>query len=270
MKIINVQQVSKHLNGQCILNNLSFSVEKGEVVGLLGPNGSGKTTLVRLLLSMMALEEGQVHIFGKSIEEHALQIKEQMGVVPDTDELVGDLTGLEFLHFVASIRRIPKKKANEGIKGWLELFGLEFAQHQLIESYSHGMKKKLQFISVLLHEPKLIIFDEPTNGLDPDMILLMKEILRQLSKKGVSILLTTHHLHFADSLCNRVLFIKNGQLLNASHSPELLKKEFGADSLEEVYLKLTDLGKERTRLHELMADWKNDNEDVEESLLERS
>ncbi|MTH54645.1 ATP-binding cassette domain-containing protein [Bacillus mangrovi] len=252
---IEIVHVSKSFGKHRVLHDVSLSLKKGEIFGLLGPNGSGKTTLLSLLTGSIRSEAGDMRILNEAVSGTSILYKLNVGIVPDSDELVDDLTAMEFLEFTASLRKIPKFHYMYRIKEWLQLFDIWKSRNQLLKSYSHGMRKKVQLISALLHRPKIFIFDEPTNGLDPDMIILVKEILAQLKEKGTTILVTTHHLGFAETLCDRIAFINKGSILVQETEVVPFLKASQSRTLEEAYTKMNHLGAERMRVHGLMEDW---------------
>ncbi|WLR43034.1 ABC transporter ATP-binding protein [Bacillus carboniphilus] len=254
--ILNVSNLSKNFGKKQIIENISFQVNDNEIFGLIGSNGCGKTTTLKLLTGLIQADNGSITIFDHPIPKENLKVKQLIGVVPDSDQLIDDLTAFEFLDFVRSLRQLDSKSTYESIEEWMNIFHLWKHKDELIKSFSHGMKKKLQIISALLHHPKFLLFDEPTNGLDPDMILIVKDLLKEIKKKGTSILLTTHNLQFAETTCDRISIMKDGSLLTSGESVDVLFSRYESKSLEEVYIKVSgELYNEYT-LSQTLEKWK--------------
>ncbi|MCA0971342.1 ABC transporter ATP-binding protein [Halobacillus litoralis] len=252
--MLSIHNVHKSFGDHNVLNGVSLSVKKGEIFGLLGPNGSGKTTLLNLLMEDLPYESGTIMMLDES-DHSNLTIKEKIGMVPDSDERIEDLTGLELLQFIRSVRGLPKQETNRQINEWLKLFDIWEDRHRLLQHYSHGMMKKIQIIAGLLHKPEFLIIDEPTNGLDPDMINMVRHLLKTLQSRGITILLTTHYLHFAETVCDRVCFIRQGEIIQHETKVGDLLKRTHASHLNEAYTVVTDFGEERMKIDAIMEDW---------------
>ncbi|WP_206425347.1 ABC transporter ATP-binding protein [Staphylospora marina] len=252
--VLCLENVTKTYGGNVAVQSLSLHLHPGEILGLLGPNGSGKTTTIRMITGLSRPDDGNIRVFGEDLADQPLLTRHRAGIVPDADDLPEDLTADEFLDFVAALRKIPKEQTASTIGEWIRLFGLEHARQRLLRGYSHGMKKKVQFAAALLHRPKLLILDEPTTGLDPDSVILLKQLLQRLRDKGTAILLSTHQLDFARDLCDRVCLIHRGHKLT-DREPEELLRITDSSTLEEVYLKLTDAGRKAGDLDGILADW---------------
>lgn len=222
------------------VRQLNLTIPKGEIFGFIGPNGAGKTTTIKMMGGILIPTSGTVHICGLDIKDHPEAAKQKIGFIPDRPYLYEKLTGMEFLKFMADLYGVapdvfPKKARNN-----LEMFTLDDWGNELIEAYSHGMKQRLIMAAALLHDPEVIIVDEPMVGLDPIGIKLVKDLFKSLSKAGVTVFLSTHTLQVAEDLCHRIGIINKGRLV-ATGSPEQLKQDLQKSDadLEQVFLRLT-------------------------------
>ncbi len=240
-KIIIVRDLKKYFGEVKAVNGISFDVYKGEVFGLLGPNGAGKTTTIKLLLGLLEPLEGQVSIFGLNPEREEVQMKKNVGYVSEEPLIFKSLTPKDLFNFIASIRRLDPKEATERVQEYLEGLGAMEHYEQLIATLSHGNKQKIQIVASILHEPDLLILDEPISGLDAKSVRVVKEILDMHIEKGGAVLFSTHIMEVAEDLCDRIAIINKGKLVGVGTIEELRKQadKFGA-SLEEVFLKLTE------------------------------
>ncbi|WP_213260843.1 ABC transporter ATP-binding protein [Polycladospora coralii] len=252
--VLEVSKLSKSFQQTKVVDQLSFSIQEGEIFGLLGPNGSGKTTTIRMMTGHVYPDEGDITIAGIDVMHDSLAIKKVTGIVPDSDELIEDLTAWEFLSFIAAIRSIPKNIATERSSEWLTLFDLYAHRDRPLHSFSHGMRKKVQFIAAVLHTPKLIILDEPTTGLDPDMVIMMKQVLLKLKAKGSAIFLSTHHLDFAQEICDHVCLIKKGVTVAKGSLAFVLKKSKSI-RLEDAYIYFTEREDREDQIDALLGHW---------------
>lgn len=254
--ILEVNNVSKAYKNKIVVNQLDLSIKEGEIYGLLGPNGSGKTTSIQMITGITRANSGKIKIHNLDVQSNQYKIKKLIGVIPDSDDLLDDLTTREYLQFISSVREIPRKKADQNIERWLQIMELSSHKNKMLGSFSHGMRKKVQIISALLHQPSILIIDEPTNGLDPDMIIFFKDILKKLRLKNISILLSTHHLTFAQDICDTVHMIKEGETITQGKLVEVLSQA-EESSLEKAYIKLTNTNRKGEELNEVLADWEN-------------
>lgn len=227
------------------VRGVSLHIQRGEIFGLLGPNGAGKTTLIKVLTGLLMPTEGRAFIGGNDVAKEPLAAKSLLGYVPDRPFLYEKLTGREFLIFMASIRKMKKADAIGRIDELIGLLDISEVADELIESYSQGMRQRLLFSSALIHNPPALLIDEPFVGLDPMGVILIKDILRELSGKGASILLATHSLHIASVLCTRVGLINRGELTAIKAKEEFQTEEGG---LEGLFLK--EAGKGHTAIPE--------------------
>lgn len=238
--MIKTNNLCKSFNGQQVLKDLSLNIAQGEFYCLLGPNGAGKTTTLKLLVGLLRPTSGQVSVAGFDIAGQPLQAKRLLGFIPDSPFLYENLTGQEFIEFVGQAFCLKKAKLDQQIEHYLELFGLKDAADTLLRDYSHGMRQKIIYISNLIHDPQVLLIDEPLVGLDPQAIHLVKNLLRQKAKSGMTVLMCTHLLQIAEELADRVGILNKGQLV-VEGTMDNLRKNIQDGSLEEIFLKL--LGK---------------------------
>ncbi len=232
--MIILDKVSKSFNGKWAVKRLDLRVDKGEVFGLLGPNAAGKTTTIRMMTGLLRPTEGKILIGGYDIVKEPIKAKSIFGYVPDKAFLYEKLKGREFLKFVASIHGIEKSTAIKRIDELLELFGIKEIEEELIESYSQGMRQRLLFLSALIHNPQVLLIDEPFVGLDPFGVMMIKDMIRRLRLEGVTIFLATHSLHIAEELCERVGLISKGSLISIKNKEEITTE----GGLEKLFLKI--------------------------------
>jgi ABC-2 type transport system ATP-binding protein len=241
---LEVIRVSKAFGFVDVLYSVSFSVPAGQIVGLLGPNGAGKTTTMKAVLGLVRPDAGEIRLFGRNVVEDPVGTKRQIGYVPESPALYEFLTGAEYLDFVADMYGLDRATRRERIQQFLT--GLELAGHEnsLISGYSQGMKQKVALIAALLHRPRLLVLDEPLNGLDPRSARVTKDLLRNLAAhEGVAVLFSTHVLEIAQAICDRVVILHGGHVL-ASGTVAALRDRTGlaGRDLEEVFLSLTGTG----------------------------
>lgn len=230
-----LEKLGKSFDGRWAVKGLELHVKTGEVFGLLGPNAAGKTTTIRMMAGIIRPTEGRVLIDGYDIVRESLKAKSILGYVPDKAFLYEKLTGREFLMFIASVHGIQKNQATKKIDDLLDLFGMRDIEEELIEGYSQGMKQRLLFLSALLHNPRVLLIDEPFVGLDPYGIIMLKDMMRRLSSHDVTIFLATHSLHIAEELCERVGVINRGSLIGIKNRAEITSE----GGLEGLFLKIT-------------------------------
>ena len=205
LKIINV---SKSYKNKKAIENISIEVNKGEVFGFIGHNGAGKTTTIKSIVGIHNFEEGDILINSKSIKKNPIECKKDIAYIPDNPDIYEALTGIQYLNFIADIFKVSKKEREEKIKYYSEKFEINKALGDLISSYSHGMKQKLLIISALIHNPKVLILDEPFVGLDPKASFTLKEIMREFCNNGGCIFFSTHVLEVAEKICDKIGIIK--------------------------------------------------------------
>ena len=241
MNIIELVGLTKRYKGLRAVNSISLQVSEGIVYGFLGPNGAGKTTTLKMMAGILKPTGGKVIINGMDLAVNPEAVKKITGFIPDRPYIYEKLTGYEFLRFIGGLYGVsPVSELDRKIFELLELFDLRHWSDELVESYSHGMKQRLVMCSSLLHDPKVLIVDEPMVGLDPKGARLVKDIFRNEAKKGKTVFVSTHSLGIAQEVCSEVAIIQAGKII-ATGSPEDLKKQAGIDdNLENVFLKLTE------------------------------
>jgi len=241
---LEVVQVSKSFGPVEALRSVSFSVPAGQIVGLLGPNGAGKSTTMKAVLGLLRPDSGTIRLFGRDVTEDPVATKRQLGYVPESPALYEFLTGAEYLDFVADMYGLSPTNRRERIQQFLTGFELAGHENSLISGYSQGMKQKVALIAALAHRPKLLVLDEPLNGLDPRSARVTKDLLRNLADhEGVAVLFSTHVLEIAQAICDRVVILDRGRVL-ASGTVSALRDGAGlaGRDLEEVFLSLTGTG----------------------------
>ena len=230
--MLRIENLTKTYGEKRAVDNLSLHIAPGEIYGFIGHNGAGKTTTLKAVVGILQFDKGEVFIKGESIRKNPLACKQKIAYIPDNPDLYEFMTGIKFLNFIADIFGVPEEKRQERIRKYADLF--EMTENQPIASYSHGMKQKLAIISAWIHEPKLIIMDEPFVGLDPKAAHILKQMMREICDEGGAIFFSTHVLEVAEKLCDKVAIIRNGQLIQSGTMQEVK----GDDSLEEVFLEL--------------------------------
>ncbi len=238
--MIELINLTKRYGKNHAVNELSLTVPDGELFGFIGPNGAGKTTTIRMIGGLLAPTSGQVIIDGVDIAKDPVGVKRNIGLIPDRPFLYEKLTGIEFLQFTADLFELNQTDFESKSKEWLNLFGLWDRANELIEAYSHGMKQRLIMSAALLHDPRLLIVDEPMVGLDPRGIKMVRNLFRQLSETGVTVFMSTHTLSLAEEICDRIGIINNGKLVATGTITELQSAaRLGQANLEQAFLELT-------------------------------
>jgi ABC-2 type transport system ATP-binding protein len=238
--MIELREVSKLYGPKVAVQNLSLHVPAGELFAFLGPNGAGKTTTIKMLCGLLFPTSGSVSVGGFDLKTHGDSARALISYVPDQPFLYEKLTGREFLQFTADLYAMPSSRAAEKIDEVIDLFHLEDFVDDLTERYSHGMRQRTVFAAALVHEPRLLIADEPTVGLDPKSIRELKTLLRRLAADGMTIFLSTHTLDIAQELADRIGIIDHGRLLGCGTMRDLQKQASSDGNLEELFLKITE------------------------------
>lgn len=237
--MISIQNLNKSYGALQAVNNLSLSIPAGELFCFLGPNGAGKTTTIKMLAGLLRPDSGTVKIGGFNIQTQAVEAKSILGYIPDMPFLYEKLTPVEFLKFVAGLYNITHPDLNERIETALRQFGLQEARHALIGEFSHGMRQRLLYIGTFIHNPKVVLIDEPLIGLDPHSIRMIKDLLRAKVRDGMTILLTTHILALAQDIADRIGIISGGKLIALGPLSQLQNQFESNGTLEDLFLKLT-------------------------------
>lgn len=234
--MLKIENLTKTYGQKKVVDNLSLEIENGHIYGFIGHNGAGKTTTLKSIAGIMEFDQGNIYIDNKSIKEEPLACKKVMAYIPDNPDLYEYLTGIKYLNFIADVYGVSQAERTDRIKKYGDMFELTDSLGEPISAYSHGMKQKLAVISALIHEPKLIIMDEPFVGLDPKASHLLKGLMRDLCDRGGAIFFSTHVLEVAEKLCDKIAIIKAGKLVVSGNTQDVI----GDDSLEEVFLELED------------------------------
>jgi ABC-2 type transport system ATP-binding protein len=239
--MIELKGITKKFGDFRAVDNLSLTVNKGEIFGFLGPNGAGKTTTIKMIAGVLLPTTGTITIGGIDMQAQPEAAKRKIGFIPDRPYLYEKLTGMEFLKFTADLYDVPHDIYRERAQKNLEMFSLIDWSDELIESYSHGMKQRLIMCAALLHDPEIIIVDEPMVGLDPAAIIMVKELFQRLARDGVTIFMSTHTLTIVEDTCDRIGIIHRGRLIASGTTADLRHEANIADAdLEKVFLNLTN------------------------------
>ncbi len=239
--MITINHVSKsYVKGKKSVDNLNLEIKNGEIFGFLGPNGAGKTTTIKMITGILKPDEGEILLDGKNIEKQPVDAKKTIGFVPDSPDMFLRLTGIEYLNFIADMYEVSSEDRKERIEKLAKRFEIENDLGSSMQSYSHGMRQKIIVISMLLHQPKNWILDEPMTGLDPKSSFQLKELMREHAKKNNTVFFSTHVLEVAEKLCDRVGIIHKGNLIFVGTYEELKSEVKEGSSLEEMFLELTE------------------------------
>ncbi|ALS24210.1 MULTISPECIES: ABC transporter ATP-binding protein [Paenibacillus] len=239
--MIELMDVTKSYNGTVkAVDNLTLTVRGGEIFGFLGPNGAGKTTTIKMITGIIQPDKGTIRINGKDISQSPLEAKKQFGYVPDSPDLFLRLKGLEYLNFMADMYDVPRELRKERIEALARRFDMLHALSDPIQSYSHGMRQKIVIMGVLVHDPAVWILDEPLTGLDPKSSYTLKEMMREHTDSGKTVLFSTHVLEVAEKLCDRVAIINKGVILFCGTFKDMQERFQSDQSLESLFLELTN------------------------------
>ena len=250
--LIETQALVKRYGDKLAVNNVSFEVQAGEVFGFLGPNGAGKTTTIKMIVGLLQPTSGTIRVAGYNVQAQPLLAKAASGYVPDTPNLYAKLTGRELLRFVGDLYSLDRQRLAQRTEELLRVLDLNEAADQTIDSYSHGMQQKASLAAALMHDPKVLVLDEPTVGLDPKSARLIKDILRQMAERGTAVFLSTHILEIAERMCDRIGIIDKGELVAVGTMQELRSLgKAGETSLEDIFLGLTG-GAEEAEISEIL------------------
>lgn len=234
--MLRIEHLTKKYGEKKAVDDLSLHIEKGEIYGFIGHNGAGKTTTIKSVVGILDFDEGEIFIDGKSVKKDSLECKRVIAYIPDNPDLYEFMSGLQYLNFISDIFGVEEKERKERIEKYSTAFEIKEDLASPISSYSHGMKQKLTIISALVHDPKLIIMDEPFVGLDPIASHLLKDIMREKCNEGGAIFFSTHVLEVAEKLCDKIAIIKGGKLIKSGTMEEVK----GDSSLESVFLELEE------------------------------
>ena len=257
--LIQTSHLFKRYGDKNAVDDVSFEVHAGEIFGFLGPNGAGKTTTIKMIVGLLQPSSGAVTVGGYNVQTQPLQAKAFSGYVPDEPNMYARLSGREMLRFVGALYNLHRQQVDRRIDELLRVFDLTQAGDDTIDSYSHGMQQKTALAAALVHDPKLLVLDEPTVGLDPKSARLIKDILRQLAERGAAVFLSTHILEIAERMCDRIGIINKGKLIAVGTMEELRSLGTAGDaasgagsSLEDIFLGLTG-GTEYAEIAEVLG-----------------
>ena len=236
---IETSHLVKRYGVNLAVSDVSFNVYPNEIFGFLGPNGAGKTTTIKMIVGLLQPSAGTINVCGHDVQYQPILAKAASGYVPDTPNLYPKLSGRELLRFVGDLYEMDRNQVNYRIDELLKMFDLSEAGDDLIDSYSHGMQQKTALAAALIHDPKVLVLDEPTVGLDPKSARLIKDILRQMANRGAAVFLSTHILEIAERMCDRIGIINKGELIAVGTMAELRASSQGKTSLEDIFLSLT-------------------------------
>jgi ABC-2 type transport system ATP-binding protein len=244
ISLIEADRLVKHYGEKKAVDDVSFAVRGGEIFGFLGPNGAGKTTTLKMIVGLLKPSAGSARVGGYDVQTDPLRAKTTLGYVPDEPNLYSKLSGRELLRFVGELYELPRELVTRRTEELLRLFELTEAGDDLTDTYSHGMQQKTSLAAALLHDPQVLILDEPTVGLDPRSARLIKDILRQIADRGAAVMLSTHILEIAERMCDRIGIINRGKLVAVGTLDELRAGGSGTApgaprGLEDIFLELT-------------------------------
>ena len=234
--MLKITHLTKRYGDHKAVDDLTLHIQPGEIYGFIGHNGAGKTTTLKAVAGILEFDEGEILVDGTPVKGNPLECKKKMAYIPDNPDLYEFMTGAQYLNFIADIFQVPVEKRRELIRKYGGAFDMTDHLGQAVSAYSHGMKQKLAVMSALIHEPKLILMDEPFVGLDPIAAHQLKQIMRELCDNGGAIFFSTHVLDVAEKLCDKVAIIKNGKLIRSG----LMEEVKGDASLESVFLELEE------------------------------
>lgn len=230
--MLRIENLTKSYGTKRAVDGLSLRIQAGEIYGFIGHNGAGKTTTLKACCGILGFDEGEIYVDGISVKENPLECKKRIAYLPDNPDIYAYMTGIQYLHFIADIFGVDAETRQARIEKYADAFELTPSLAMSVSSYSHGMKQKLAIISALIHEPKLLIMDEPFVGLDPKAAFTLKGFLREICNRGGAIFFSTHVLDTAEKLCDKVTIIKDGKMLREGTMDEVK----GDKSLEEAFL----------------------------------
>lgn len=232
--MLKIEHLTKTFGDRRAVDDLSLEIGKGEIYGFIGHNGAGKTTTLKSVCGIQSFDEGEISLDGVSVTDEPIKFKSQIAYIPDNPDLYEFMSGIKYLNFIADIFGVGESERRERIEKYAAIFELTDDLAQPISAYSHGMKQKLAIISAWLHNPRLIIMDEPFVGLDPKAAHSLKEMMREVCDSGGAIFFSTHVLEVAEKLCDKIAIIKNGKLIKEG----TMEQVKGDESLEDVFLEL--------------------------------
>lgn len=235
--MLELRRVSKHFSGIPAVDDVSFCARPGEVTGYLGPNGSGKSTTIKMITGLIEASAGQILFEGRPVQQDHIAYKRRMGYVPEEPHLYNHLSGLEYLTMVSQLRGLPRRESSERIDGLLRMLALYDDRHASISGYSKGMRQKILIAAALLHNPQLLLLDEPFSGLDVSSALVLRRLIQELAARGKVVLFSSHELDTVERVCSRVVILHRGKLV-ADDSIQNLRSLMALPTLEEIFSQL--------------------------------
>ena len=232
--MLKITNFTKKYGDTVAVDNLTLEINAGEIYGFIGHNGAGKTTTLKAVVGIHGFDEGEILVNGISIKDNPIEAKKQLAYIPDNPDLYDYMTGIQYLEFISNIFGVSTEDRKTKIEKYADMLEIKDSLNQDIATYSHGMKQKLAIIGALVHDPKLIIMDEPFVGLDPKASFQLKQVMKEMCEHGTAIFFSTHVLDTAEKLCDKVAIIKNGKLIRSGTMEEVK----GDESLEEAFLDL--------------------------------
>jgi len=233
--MIKIQELTKSFGAVHAVSNVTFAIAAGRLCGVVGPNGAGKSTIFKMIMGLLEPDAGTITIAGKQIQYGDTAYKRLLGYCPEEPVLYEYLTGAEFLHFIAAAKKIPKEKQ---VQKWLDFFQLTAKADELIRNYSHGMRRKISLSAALLGDPKILLLDEATNGLDPECSFHFKEYLKDFCKAGGTVLFSTHIIEMMEHLCDQMIIVNQGQILRELRQDDWQGLRASGSSLEQLFMRL--------------------------------
>lgn len=250
--IISIRDLKMNYGSNKILKGIDLDVYQGQIIGYIGTNGAGKSTTIKILLGLVTGYRGEVKVLGQDISSGNIEYKRRIGYVPETVDIYDNLTAYEYLTFIGEIYGLKLDSVNEKAKKLMGIFGIDSAYHSRISSYSKGMKQKLLIISSLLHNPDILLLDEPLSGLDANSVMIFKEILMQLAAEGKTIFYSSHIMDVVEKISNRIILLDSGEIA-ADGTFEELKSKCSEGSLEDIFNQLTGFNKHKEIANEFVS-----------------
>ncbi|MGR3762591.1 ABC transporter ATP-binding protein [Rossellomorea sp. NS-SX7] len=250
--ILSIKDLNKSYGAKNVLRGINLDIYKGQIIGYIGPNGAGKSTTVKIILGLEEGYSGQVQLFGKDISTQSAAYKKRIGYVPEMADLYDNLTAEEYLTFIGELYGSGTEAAGTKAEKLMDLFGLTEVYHSRIASYSKGMKQKILIISSLLHNPDILFFDEPINGLDANSVMVFKELLAQLAAQGKTIFYSSHIMDVVEKISSRIVLLHNGMIV-ADGSFEELKNTNSEGTLEEIFNQLTGFNEHKETAQKIVS-----------------
>lgn len=259
-KIISIKNLNKFYGEKQVLKDINLDIYPGEIIGYIGPNGAGKSTTVKIILGLIGEYEGKVQIFGEDISTNNPEYKRRIGYIPETGDIYENLTAREYLTFIGELYGIDYERANKKAEKLMDLFQIKQVYDSRISSFSKGMRQKVIIIASLLNDPDILFLDEPLNGVDANSVMVFKEVLDELSKRGKTIFYSSHIMEVVEKLSNRIILLKDGEIIADGNFQELNEK-LSKGSLEELFNQLTGFQDHKEIAREIVQTIREDDRD---------